>query len=427
MPTVKAKWTHALYQSWCDTHQDFLARLAFLLVCGMPLWLVLGRAVADIGVTTVSVCFLLHSLIKRDWSWIHNVESRLLGALYIYMVIQSNIAAPDTSALAYAAAYARVLLFYLALRFWIFTKRTSVIASFGFMLPVVALVLFDTYFQYFTGASLRGHAVSLDTARLTGPLSHYNIGNYMFKIAIPIIAMALLFGRNIHSRAFYPMVATFLFLIIMVIPLSGERSVTVALLVGLSSALVLAFLKLKQQRHCVWLSMFALVVIGAVLSSQSVVVDRGEQLVDNVTHFNSSVYGQLFKASSILITEHPWLGIGVQQFSIASKALFDSGTITYWDVHPHNFYIQWWVETGVFGLMIMVAFLGFLIIRAFRVFWPISDTRILSLSLVLGNLLGFLFPLGIAQSNFSNWSECIYWFSLALMITIIEQHGVSDG
>ena len=61
--------------------------------------------------------------------------------------------------------------------------------------------------------------------------------------------------------------------------------------------------------------------------------------------------------------DHPLHGIGLNNFTYLckndqryKKLLKNIGCVT----HPHNFYLQWLVETGVFGLLLFLCYLFFI-------------------------------------------------------------------
>src|SRR5438552_376778 len=73
------------------------------------------------------------------------------------------------------------------------------IACVGIGVAVLMLVAIDTAWQYVHGVSLSGRALFMGE-RLTGPLRHANIGNWMLKIGLPMVGIFIYSAAQHRER-----------------------------------------------------------------------------------------------------------------------------------------------------------------------------------------------------------------------------------
>ncbi|MFA5792988.1 MAG: O-antigen ligase family protein [Candidatus Gracilibacteria bacterium] len=121
---------------------------------------------------------------------------------------------------------------------------------------------------------------------------------------------------------------------------------------------LLLFLR-KKNRRAFYVSVVALIVLGAGLVASQIGSDKFEQALQFTERSSSSVRVQVYTIALYLIKSHPLLGIGLGQFEqqyqeVANMAL---GTAPYElnMLHPHNIFLAMWLSLGFFGLVAFVA------------------------------------------------------------------------
>ena len=91
--------------------------------------------------------------------------------------------------------------------------------------------------------------------------------------------------------------------------------------------------------------------------------------------------------------DHPWQGIGLNNFTYLCdndqryhNLIKNYNCVT----HPHNFYLQWLIETGIFGLLLFIIYVYLIFYFVYKkksapfaiislatfaiLFWPIMST-----------------------------------------------------
>mgnify|MGYP001417010628 CR=1 FL=1 len=82
-------------------------------------------------------------------------------------------------------------------------------------------------------------------------------------------------------------------------------------------------------------------------------------------NFNNSAYGEIYSLAIKMWRDHPFSGIGLNNYNYLCKN--DKRYIEYikskeYNIqdcvsHPHNFYLQWLIETGIFGLIFFIIYI----------------------------------------------------------------------
>ena len=139
-----------------------------------------------------------------------------------------------------------------------------------------------------------------------------------------------------------------------------------------------------------------------------------------IYNFSDSAYGQIYLLSYQMIKDNFWSGIGLNNFTYLcnndekyKNKIKNYNCVT----HPHNFYIQWFVETGLFGLIIFIIYISSLLLFIYKKianeYTPIS----------LATFVILFWPFMSTGSLLKNWMGVSTFFiiGICLIITNIKQ------
>ncbi len=387
--------------------------LAYILLCLLPFFLAIGRAVADIATGIIVIIFLINSWHFKKWEWIGNIEIKLGLVLWIYLVLISGLNIKENSyAIIEAIFWLRFILLFASMR-WLLEDQGSLRRLMGVILVIIVTIAFDAYDQYITGTSIIGNPLEGD--RLTGILSHPNVGNLIVKLMFPVIGV-MFYLIILRKKAYEIIIATILIAVIFaLIPLTGERSITVLFLGGLiTSIFFIVFFVSKLRRYALIFSVIAVCLAWGIVTTQPVVEKRARYFINQTQNFSETVYGQLFKSAYLLWQKSPVIGIGFRQFKNECPLLMSKGQVKYCDIHPHNIYLEWLSETGIIGLSIFLLFIFYITKRVYKNMRGAENMNLLIHASVLSALVVLLFPIIVTQSHFSNWPALLFWYSLGL-------------
>ena len=136
-----------------------------------------------------------------------------------------------------------------------------------------------------------------------------------------------------------------------------------------------------------------------------------------LTNFSKTAYWETYAQAITIWKDHPFFGIGIKNYTNACKSEKYKENLRYFfcTTHPHNFYIQWLLETGVLGL------LGFITLLFIWFKYFIKDISKNINPLIYAPILTLFvlfWPIMSTGSFFSNRNATMNWFIIALCLAI---------
>ncbi|MDE3015295.1 MAG: O-antigen ligase family protein [Pseudomonadota bacterium] len=397
---------------------ETLRRIAFVLLCLMPLLLATTRAGADIAASLIAALFLWRSALQKEWRWTAEAEMRVLTALWLSLLVTSCLSPFNRiEAFGTSILWARFVLLYAAARYWLLANRRRLEIAGKIAAITLLPVAFDAGWQYVTGTSLSGHPMFTGT-RLTGPLSKANVGGYLLRIGLPVAGLVtyLLIEAGRARRLWAATAATVAVMTIIV--LSGERSSALLMLLGVGIIGFTLFVSHPKLRLWVLIGGAGVAaLVAALVATQPLVQMRMQYLVQQLDDFWHTPYGQMYLAAFDLGMRHPLTGTGAHQFFAACNSIMAERGITYCDIHPHNIYMEWLAAGGVAGLLLFALAMACLARQLARAA-EYGGAAVALTAFAYGGYAALTFPFIVTQSAFANWPGILFWYSMALVMSI---------
>jgi len=396
---------------------------ALIALAMMPFALVWLRTGAEICMAAACIFFLLHCLAAGDWAWLRSPLALLAAFTWAWLVLVVSPLAIDVApSLQRAAGWGRYPLFFIAVTHWILRDLTQARLIALVNAALLAFILADTILQYAHGASLFGNLPKGE--RLSGPFSNVKVGIYTARMMFPVLGFLIWRGLARGARMQAVAGAGALLALCMMILLAGERTALLTSLLALALAAIVSAWAYPRARPALIGAALALALaLGALWLTQPAVQRRAQMLHEHIAHFAESPYGQLTLVSSVLTRQY-WLhGVGMHDFEEACNRLNDAEHVTdHCEMHPHNPYLEWLVETGVVGLACFVALVLLLLRQPLRLLRAHGDGfGPVMAAFGLGTLLVHFFPFMFGQSTVSNWPAMVLWLSLSLNAAFMAQ------
>lgn len=392
--------------------EKHLLLAARVLTVGIPLFLVVGRAAADVALTLVALLFLAHSIITKDWAWAQIAWVRIALALWLWMLLISNFAFDVSLSYSQAIPWIRFILFAIALEVWVLNAtwiRRLVISA----AVMVALVAVDAWWQYFTGVDFLGHQRPSEP-RLTGPFNDQRVGIYLTKLLFPaLLGFAGWWAWKRGAFGSKLLLAGITLMVIGAIFVSGERMAFLLVVFGLFLTVVLQ----KDALRAAVAGMFIVSVVGTgvlALADRTMMTRQFTSVTQTVATFYDSDYGQLWRSALQLGSERLFTGVGMKNFRVAcsnEEVGLPPEVEERCSTHPHNFYMEWFAESGLPGLMLFVLMLVALATRLWQAWRVAGQGRAWMAGPVIAVIIQ-LWPIATTASFFSNWSGALVWLAV---------------
>ena len=343
-----------------------LEQIAFGATLLTPILLMHGHAIADGLIGVVDLCFLARCTASRDWRWLRDGWAPVALLWWGWLLICSlpfpalHLGEAGTGPLIQALLVLRFLIFTAALEYFVLRPPAARRWMWGVLAACAAWIAGSSLIQFLFGRNLFGFPPGGD-GELTGPFGMPRAAPPLSRILLPVL-LPIAAGLLSRPRAAARFGAYALLLGGMgVMVLIGQRMPLLLTVLGF----LVAGLLLRQFRVAIVVSLLA----GAALVGASAVVSPPtyfrlvEKFSNQMEHFAASPYGQLYARATEIGRQNPITGRGYDTFRnfCADPRYFrptfdgsqaDGGGAAICAQHPHNFYLQAFVEAGVPGLIL---------------------------------------------------------------------------
>ena len=401
-------------------------QLYFFLVSFIPLAMLFGPAISLINTIIIGTTLLIFSFSKKIF-YFKKIEIILLLILYFYLIFNSLISIDKSIGINRNLGFVRFILFFIAINYLFYlTKNHKKI--FNFWLFILSIFLFDIYFERFYGSNILGFGkIEIDGVlqpngdRVVSffkdePIAGSFLSGYMF-ILLGFIFSKL--DKNNFSKFLSFLILT-IFLVGVLI--TGERSNTIKVFVGcLIFLFIIDYIKLRTK----FLIVFLLIAIFSIIVSYSDYIKMRyagqiyNQLVDKETRskFSNNLYIQLYKSGYAVFKNNPLLGVGNKNYRVETcdKKKKDINQEYYCTTHPHQLYFELLSEHGIFGFLIVLSIIFFLIFRLIRII--LLSKNYIQVGAFIYLIINFI-PILPSGAFFSDFNLTLFMLNFSIMYAI---------
>jgi O-antigen ligase len=417
--------------------EALLLRLAVAATLALPPALLYARALADILLCCVGALFLIDRAARGDWGalrrgWVP------LALLFWGWLVFCTLRMGTLPAVLQALASLRLLLFALALQEWVLAEAQARRWLGWVVLACAGWIALQCWQQYLLGQNLFGDPRWRDGA-LTGPFDKPRAGQAYLAVFFPALLPLVL--RLLDRPAVRPRLGGFLLLgfAVATMVLIGQRMPTLLLVFGLLAAGLL----LPRFRPPMLLALLAgaLFVAATPVLSPPTFAKLVVHFLDQMRHFVTSDYGLLYARAVVILTAHPWLGLGFDGFrhNCADPQYFlgiswlnltaeQSGGLDGCNLHPHNYYLEMATDAGLPGLGLFAVLAVLWLRRLARMLARSTAPRRVALFVIA---LLYLWPIAATTALFvlptAGWLFLMLGWGLAeaRVAATVQQSGVA--
>ena len=396
-----------------------------------PALFIAGLSIPDAGLSTIAVLFLAHSYLNNDWAWCKEKWVRCLAALCAYMVVRGLFTDTPKETALHSLVFCRYFIGALGVALALQDAKTRNLFL-KVLFLVIVFVLIDAVFQSINKRDIIGEIITI--LHLNIPMQNFDIyvqqnGNIRLTAAFrkPIVGWMLAwFAFPIFMQLFNEknkiFAVVFTIATVSIIALSGDRTGFLLTLFGFAITIIL----LKQYRMRFILTLAAFFVVFAVVSYlRPMTAERqAHSVIDTIQNWSQSPYGRLLATDLLVAKVNPIFGIGDKHFHEVCPKFYPNLTeeqlaqVCY--THPHNIYLEWFIEEGAIGLSLFLLFIWFVISKTYRS-WKIHKQNLLFSGFLIAFMMR-LFPFIAEPSMFSRWGAPPFWliFGGLLVWTVVD-------
>ncbi len=383
-----------------------------VLLCLLPWMFIIGPSPTDVVVSTLAVLWIAKSIHSRDWQWLSTPWIKVALILWGYLVVTNLIFHGVDKSTQLSLVWGRFIIFAAALEAWFVDEAWWRRLLLWSLAAVIIFVAFDAFYQYCTAYDVFGRYRTSDN-RLTGPFRQPKVGIFLVKLSLPILLFAVVWLREHLPKGGVVLGALLWCAFAALIFLSGERMAF--LLLGLGSGLIILFWPTYRYFFLIInLTMGGLLLL--LVMYMPVMHDRFfNHTQREFSQPLQSPYQSIMMSAFRMVQDDPLFGIGLGNFrKDCPNPRYgpDDGRYPRCATHPHNYYVEWFVETGVLGLLGFFSFIGIWGYHSTRSLRKIRNDPIF-MGVTITLLLQF-WPIGATGSFFNNWNSALFWLILGI-------------
>lgn len=397
-----------------------LENCLLVIIALFPVLPVLGISAADIGMSVAAILYLPILFLKPIAHKQLRVIFLLCVGIWLYATLSSVLAPDAEKAFKYAIIWIRFVLFGFAICYIITEHPIGPRAIIYSLIGFTAFLTGDLWYEYMMGRDIFGNVTPTEL-RLVGPygrlvpaifISHYGL-----------IAIAFLWGRFDQQRLMLLLIPLIAGLYLSTLFVAGSR---MPLMLGtLGAGLLLTWLSIGRYGWKAFL--LPLMGVSAILATLAVVAPEQaprmyDELWQYLTNFPSSPWGMRMGLGIDVWQHYPITGIGIKNFYMLCDGRLSRIVVDFaanpnlqCDLHPHNFFIEWFVSLGTIGGVLYICLLVLLARFVFMTNYIADEWSAVARGCIVAAFI-FLWPVASTSSFFGAYFGSEIWYLVGLAL-----------
>ena len=411
----------------------YLEKSLFLFLFIVPLTIVLGPAISLINVLIISFSFLILCFFFENYQFLKRKEFLLLVALNFYLIFNSFISLDFYSGFARNFGFLRFILLFLFINYFFF-KFEKPNKLFNTWLILILFISIDVFIEFIFGRNLVGfgrveingvsqpHGTRIVSFFKDEPI----VGAFIYGFSF--IVVGYLFSRYSEDKKNKLIILFLPLLFFTSVLITGERSNTIKLFIGLMIFFLFSDF-LKKKIKILFILFFLIFILTIISQNQSLKSRYVSQFTNYFTEedkrkelFKENIYISLYRSGINVFKNYPIFGVGNKNYRIEACApKKDPKTYYLCITHPHQVYVEFLSEHGLFGTIILLSILFFLIFKILGII--IKSKNYIQAGCFIYILTNFI-PLLPSGSFFSDFNSTIFWINFSLMYACNKQTNI---
>jgi len=410
-------------------------KIESILIISLPFWMIISRFMLELCLLIISISFLVKIIKKKEFIIFNNYFVLFFSFFYSLLLLSFLLSEEKLNILS-ILLYFRFALYVMAVYYFLIKENKTIKYFLNSIAIIILLLFFDSIVQYFSGQNLIG-LKNIVAYRVTSFFGDEQVlGAYVVRLFPFLLLLKEI--TNKESKSINYLASLSILVAPIIIFLSGERVAMVLFFLMMSYYLVF-FVRSKKFKFIYFYVLLTILSIGSFLYSSNTYYDRYiNQTYQSIFNKDYSQNHYFLpeeyqkKGFYFLSAQHQnFIYTGINIFK--KKKFFGTGPKSYRHVcdnedykinnlscntHPHNYYLQLLIETGLLGFIFLLLIYLYIIYRSFINFIKLLKNQYFNLPEVI--ILGFYFtqlwPLMQHGSIFNNWNSIMLYLPMAFLL-----------
>ena len=404
------------------------AIIPIILIALLPIALLISSGISEFLSICILIVYTMHLISKKDYLIFKDIYFKFLLLLWVYLIMNylfsQNYNVDEVSFRSFG--FVKYILLIFAFQFYL-AKNKNFDLVFSFWVLIIAIVGFDVFFEYFNHQNILGFKSS-DPARIASFLrKELKIGNFI--LGFSFLTVSYLLSKSKTKDTLLTFLCYLLLTILMIaLYLTGERSNAIRGTFILILFFIFGDKKILKHKYTVLISVIFFLIIVFFISPKIQNRFVGQMLHPIKNHgalktFQDSQYGAHYNTAILIFKNYPVFGVGNKNFRYeCEKEKYFDPKYQYSNqrcaTHPHQIYLEFISEHGLFGTIIILYVIFFILYQNIKIYK--KNKNLIHLSSILFVAQTFL-PLIPSGSFFVSWTATVFWLNFAIMITFARR------
>ena len=407
----------------------FFNTLPFWIIILMPVLLITGPFLSDLGLSLVAIIFLINSIKNNLKKYYDNYYFKFFIVFCFILILSSLLSKNTLLSLKNSLFYFRFGIF--SLCFWYLLDRNEKLIKYLFIsiFFCYSSLIVDGYTQYIFGKNLFGYELynQYRVSSFFGP--ELILGSYLARFFPIFFGLFVLLNVTKKNKLMLFLITLVFILSEGLIFVSGER---LALFFMNLSAVYIIFMIKDYKIYRIWTYIISLCLIVILLisfpNSKERFIDKTINDFTRMHHDDknehklylfSKPHNDMYITAYKIFLDNKFFGVGPRQFRNTCDEF--SVSIYSCETHPHHTYLELLSETGIFAfsivailfvILIYVSIKHFILKFIYKEKGILNDFEICLLSAIIISI----WPLAPSGSFFNNWMSIVYYFPVGLLL-----------
>ena len=374
-----------------------------------PFILLIERSPADFWITFLALTFAVRCVVKRDSEWLRSFWVRAGFVFWFWCIFTGAVSQFPAYSVGEAVVWFRFPLFAMATAFWLACDKRLLYA----MLLSTALGLLIMCGILTAEMLVEGQK----GGRLMWPYGDPVPGNYVAKVGLPAFMVMVALAVSVRGRiaALSGMISLFTMVISV---MTGER---INFLIRACGGMLAGLLWKPNWWRYLALVIVEILAIVVIFSALPDTASRfTNQFIQGATNPQESSWIKTINGGWQVAQDNLMFGIGTANYRLVSyEGILDKYENVRPDVHPHNYYVQMLLETGLIGFILGVVFLWSIIWTCFWASLKNRDNVFVAIAWVIP--FGIFWPISTSADFFGQWNNTFLWSAVALSLVVCNE------
>ena len=419
-------------------------KMESVIIILLPFLMIFSIFMLEFCLLIISISFIVKIVKNNDYKIFNNYFTFFFTSFYFLLLLSFTFSQEKLNILS-ILLYFRFGLYVMAIYYFLNEEKKIIKYFLNTIVIVILLLFFDSLIQYFFGQNLIG-LKNFETHRISSFFGDEQVlGGYVVRLFPFLLLLKNITDKNLKKTNY--LITSAIFVSPFIIFLSGERVAMILFFLMISYYLVF-FFRTKKFKFIYFYVLFSTLCIGTLLYNSNLYYEK------YITKTYQSFFNKTYSQNKFFLPEKYQKGkfyifsaqhqnfiyTGMNIFK--KNKLLGSGPKSYryvcdykeykinrmsCNTHPHNYYLQVLIETGLLGFIFLFSTYLYVIYRSFINFIRLLKNQYLNLSEVV--ILGFYFtqfwPVMQHGSFFNNWNSIMLFLPIAFLLFFKEKELVN--